>query len=137
MRLLCQVSDPQPCRRRQAICSGPSLFWNVLSYRPLLKWEIPGILGGKWPLLEQPCRLPHLEDEPSPHVPLVSGLGRACPGSCIGEEILFDAPEGAHCSAPQGWGGSPGLNFSALGLTFFVAAGSALLLGNQLISKEH
>lgn len=28
----------------------------------------------------------------------------------------FDAPEGAHRSEPQGWGGSPGLSFSALSL---------------------
>lgn len=62
---------------------GPHCFAiSVLPwYLPLLKWKIPGILGGKWPLLGPQCRLPlPWGPPPPPHVPfpLVSRLGREC-----------------------------------------------------------
>lgn len=61
--LLWRISHSELCG--QVNCSVPSLFCYVLSYLPLRRWEVPGNLGGKWPLLGQQCTL-HLPWGPHP-----------------------------------------------------------------------
>ena len=134
----------------------PSLCGCVLSHLPLMRWKIPGILGGKWPLLGQQCRLPlpwglhpclcalfsglqawrsvprppemnkpaslklvlvmrtYFADQKEPHWPCTPGLGR-------GLRLSFSALSLLHL-----WGGP----------SLFVAAGSALQLGNFNLSAK-
>lgn len=128
---VCRVVTASPSVRKSSGCYARFLIHSRAEEAGYLFWalivlecaelsspagkEIPGILEGRaWLLLGQPRRLPTLRTSPLPRpsglwawksVPQEAALVRK---SC--------APEGAHCSAPQGWEFPWAENFSALSL---------------------
>lgn len=125
-------------------------------YLPLPKWKIPGILGGKWTLLGQQCRLPLPWGPPPSSHPLSFGLQtwkRVLGSPDVNKpaalklvwwwELALLILKEPHWPRAAGLGRLLRLSFSVPSLlhlwgrsSVLVAAGSALQLGNFIMSER-